>query len=71
MFLRLSHGMNRVGLSWLIALVRMLLFKVLRANVYEEEYTYPEKVGYRSWLKHLKLGVLAFRRLDGTIQYRW
>lgn len=72
MFLNISHGLNRIGLSWLVAIIRWMLWRVSPSAFREHGYyAHPENVGYKGWRKVRGLGCLAFIRLDGTFQYRW
>lgn len=72
MFLRASHALNRLKLAWLVAIVRVILHMLLAPLAKEEQYAKPKRTGgYRGWVEVPFLGALAFRKLDGKLQYRW
>lgn len=68
MFLSICRALNRMHLAWLAALLRCLCSLVL--HTWSGEYQCPDEIGYRGWIDS-RLGTLAFRRMDGGIQWRW
>lgn len=52
------------------AVLRMILYVLLSKLVKEGNYAKPENVGYKSWLD-LRGKTLAFRKLDGSLQFYW
>lgn len=71
MFLRICHGMNRLRLSLVVMLLRILVHMVCAPFAEERTYVKPEKVGYLSTIVIPRLGAVAFRRMNGSLQYRW
>jgi hypothetical protein len=72
-FLILCWWLNRLHLSSVPAVVRWIVFVALRSRIVELAYE-PETrqtSGYASSLALSKGFVLAFRRADGTLQFRW
>lgn len=68
MFLSFCHTLNAVRLSWLAALLRRIVAMVAPLTV--RAYANPEQVGYAGWVDS-PLGVVAFTRPDGSLQWRW
>lgn len=71
MFLTFCHLLNRIGLSWLAAALRVLCYVLLCPWRQVGLYTNPVAVGYRGWIRAPLVGPLVFLRLDGSRQYRW
>jgi hypothetical protein len=73
MFNTICWWLNRARLSVLVAALRWVLAGLLRP--WQRCFVYsapPEQVaGYAGWLEVPGLGVLAFRRADGSLQWRW
>jgi hypothetical protein len=68
-FQQLGYILTTVGLNRVAAALR---YVALRLSGFDLEKTYEgDLAGYVGYIKHPRLGVLAFRRLDGTLQYRW
>ena len=40
-------------------------------NLILKHYAQPEAAGYRGWLETPTGEIVAFMRLDGSIQWRW
>lgn len=59
--------LNTWGFSFLAALLRLVLAVVLPT---EEKFYDVETAGYKGWVES-PLGVLAFRRAEGDLQWRW
>lgn len=52
----------------LMAVIRFAAVNLLPTT--EGKYQHPDSVGYRSWIE-FGGKCLAFRRLDGSVQYKW
>lgn len=64
--------LNRFRLSRLVALLAFLILLVGRPFATERTYSDNSIVpGYTGWVSLPFIGVIAFRRDDGTLQYRW
>ncbi len=54
------------------ALYRFVLLKAFRSAAQTGRYDHPDQVGgYRGWYELPRVGVVAFIRDDGSVQYRW
>ena len=51
--------------------MRQLLVTLFTFAVRERTYAQPDAVGYRGWLALPLIGVVAFRRLDGSLLWEW
>lgn len=71
MFLSACFWLNVIGLSRLVAAVRRLLYLVTQSTCREGSYDAPDKAGYRGWISHPRMGVLAFRTLHGDLLFCW
>lgn len=71
MFNTLCFWLNVVRLSWLVAVLRVVLHMLFAPVATEARYDDPARVGYQGWIEVPILGVLAFRRLNGALLYRW
>lgn len=71
MFLKVCHLFNSLHLSIVPALMRLVLHMALASFSTEKGYAQPKNVGYLGWVEVPKLGPLAFRNLNGKLQYRW
>jgi len=80
-FMRLCWTLNTLRLSRLAAALRrwahwrarFTLSGKLRdpSWVSWKHYDHPEDVGYRGWIEHERHGVLAFARMDDSLQFEW
>ena len=52
------------------AVLRRIVHMLLAALVQEGVYANGPQAGYRGWVKVGRM-VLAFRKSDGSLQYRW
>ena len=68
MFLSFCHALNALRLSWIAAALRYVVASF--APLSEGRYANPDAVGYDGWIDS-PLGVLAFIRRDGSLQWRW
>jgi len=73
MFNTICWWLNRARLSRLVAALRARVAGLLRPWQRVRTYAAPPAAvaGYTGWLEVPRLGVLAFRRADGTWQWRW
>lgn len=64
MFLNICHGLNRLKLAWLVALIRVILHMLCAPFAEEGRYVHPKQVGgWSAWLRVPVFGVIAFRKL--------
>lgn len=70
-FVGVRWHMHRLRLGALVALINWLLYRLLLPFVREREYENPAQIGYLSALWVPVLGCVAFRRLNGTLLFRW
>jgi hypothetical protein len=68
MFNDFCFALNRLRLAWLVALLRCTLSLALRT--WGGAYANPAQIGYQGWIES-RIGVLAFRRMDGGLLWRW
>lgn len=55
-----------------LAIARRLLHHLTAPWCAEERYAAPEgAAGYRGWIEAPRIGVLAFRTVEGKLTYRW
>lgn len=71
MFNTFCWVLNVLHLSWLAAFLRFALHLILRPFARENLYSTGEVAGYKSWFTVPLFGVVAYRRDDWTLQYRW
>lgn len=71
MFNTACFYLNIARLSWLVAGVRLALHMLFAWACKEERYEKPSNVGYQGWVELPRVGPLAFRRMNGRLQYRW
>ncbi len=72
MFNTFCWYLNRLGLARVATALRFTLYVMLHPFVRENRYSDPEMQSsqYQGWL-HVGRTVVAFRRNDGDIQFRW
>jgi len=68
-FQQLGYTLNSLHLFWLAAILRRVAFRFTAPDYYP--YAYPEQVGYLGGYQTARLGCLAFKRNDNTLQFRW
>jgi len=73
MFVNFCHGLNRLHLSGVAAGLRWVAFHILprREEPYDDQPGGVVELGYQSWVDVPALGCVAFRRTDGSLQFRW
>lgn len=71
MFNDLCYRLNVLHLSWLAALIRLAVHHLGLHRSAENAYRNPDGVGYSGCIEVRGVGPVAFRRLDGSLQYRW
>ena len=73
MFNSLCWYLNGLHLTWLVSGLRFVLWVLVHTIIKRDgEYSAQDDVpGYRGWQGVPFFGVLAFRRTDGTLQFRW
>lgn len=60
------------GLRWWVCNTTTMAGKFLTPPpLLWKHYDHPEEVGYRGWVEHAKHGVLAFVRMDDSLQFMW
>ena len=69
MFGNVCWVLNVIKLSWVAAFLRWSAFNLLRVEYHH--YDMPGTVFYRGWFESKRLGVLAFKQLDGSIVFKW
>lgn len=70
-FMKVCWRLNALKLSYLSAFFRWIAFKGLGHRVFLYLYSSPDNVHYLGWYEANRLGVLAFKQLDGSLQFRW
>lgn len=71
LFLNFCWVLNVLHLSLIPAFLRFALHLILRPFAHENLYSSGEVAGYKSWFTVPLFGVVAFRRTDWSLQYRW
>ena len=70
-FQELGYRLGSLRLYSLAAVLRYIAHKLVGAQYHEYEAITSKSCGYAGWLEHPRLGVLAFRRMGGTLQFKW
>lgn len=70
-FQRQRYILNGLGLSGIAAALARLIYGLHRAECLERKYDNAPAAGYIGWIEHPRYGILAFRRADGGLQFKW
>lgn len=72
MIYEIRYRLNNLRLSWLVAFLSWLALVMQRPFAREGAYSPDSDVpGYTGWISVPIGGTVAFRRNDGSLQFRW
>lgn len=71
LFLNLMFLLNLLRLAIFAGAIRFTLSKIVPTREVPYDNESVGRAGYYGWIESDLFGVLAFRRNDGSVQYRW
>lgn len=72
MFTEVRFFLNGCGLAAVVALLNFLLYHLLARVRQEHQIPDPDNMaGYRAWITVPVVGVVAWRRSTGDLEFRW